>query len=279
MAHKQRTILITGCSSGIGYDAAHTLSKRGWRVFATCRTEEDAERLRGEGLESWALDYEDETSVDAGAAEALNRCEGKLDALYNNGAWALPGPTEDVPRGGLRAIFEANLFGPHQLTCRVLPAMRTAGSGRIVNCSSVLGFAAAPYRGPYNSTKFAMEGLTDTLRRELLSTPIHVVLIEPGPVDTAIRTNARKRFEQWMNREGSSHPQKMWDKVINRLYKEEKSKGRFELPPSAVTQKLIHALETPWPKERYFVTTPTYMANILRRFLTTRQLDKVLKKG
>jgi NAD(P)-dependent dehydrogenase (short-subunit alcohol dehydrogenase family) len=279
MTDKQRSILITGCSSGIGYDAAHTLAKRGWRVFATCRAEADAERLRGEGLESWALDYEDEASVDAGAEEALRRCDSKLDALYNNGAWALPGPTEDVPRGGLRAIFEANLFGPHQLTCRVLPAMRAAGVGRIVNCSSVLGMVASPYRGPYNATKFAMEGLTDTLRREIYDTPIYVILIEPGPIKTAIRRNARKGFERWMNREGSSHPQEVWDQVIRRLYKDSKKNDRFELPPSAVTTKLIHALEAPSPKERYFVTTPTYMANIIRRFLTTRQQDKILKKG
>ncbi|MEM8752426.1 MAG: SDR family NAD(P)-dependent oxidoreductase, partial [Pseudomonadota bacterium] len=158
-----RTILITGCSSGIGYHAAATLRDRGWRVFATCRKEADAERLRGEGFESWRLDYEDEASVSAGAEEALSRAEGRLDALFNNGAWALPGPTEDVPREGLRQIFEANLLGPHQLTTAVLPAMRRAGAGRIVNCSSVLGFVAVPYRGPYNATKFAMEGLTDTL--------------------------------------------------------------------------------------------------------------------
>ena len=123
-----KTILITGCSSGIGHDAAHTLHKRGWRVFATCRKAEDAERLQSEGLESWALDYADEASVAAGAAEALDRADGKLDALFNNGAWALPGPMEDVPRDGLRAIFEANVLGPHQLTGAILPAMRRGKS-------------------------------------------------------------------------------------------------------------------------------------------------------
>ncbi|MGB0410358.1 MAG: SDR family NAD(P)-dependent oxidoreductase [Pikeienuella sp.] len=277
MTKPDRSILITGCSTGIGYDAAHTLAKRGWRVFATCRKEADAERLRGEGLESWQLDYEDETSVTAGAAQALDLCDGRLDALFNNGAWALPGPMEDVPRAGLRAIFEANLFGPHQLTCAVLPAMRAAGSGRIVNCSSVLGMVALGYRGPYNASKFALEGMTDTLRRELASTSnIHTILIEPGPIKTPFRANSRAPFEKWMSREGSSHPQEVWDTIHRRLYKD-KTKDKFELLPAAVTEKLIHALEADRPHARYFVTKPTYFGNIIRRFMTTRMQDKVLK--
>lgn len=277
MTDQQRSILITGCSSGIGYDAAHTLAKRGWRVFATCRKEADAERLRGEGLESWQLDYEDETSVAEGGARALDLTEGKLDALFNNGAWALPGPMEDVPREGLRAIFEANVFGPQQLTNTVLPAMRAAGAGRIINCSSVLGLVALGYRGPYNASKFALEGMTDTLRRELRATsPIHVILIEPGPIKTPFRANTRAPFEQWMSREGSSHPQDVWDTIHRRLYKD-KTKDRFELPPSAVTEKLIHALEADRPHHRYFVTKPTYFGNIIRRFMTTEMQDRVLK--
>ena len=274
----QRSILITGCSSGIGHDAAHALRRRGWRVFATCRKAEDAARLEGEGLESWALDYADEASVAAGAEEALKRCGGKLDALFNNGAWALPGPMEDVPREGLRAIFEANVFGPHQLTAAVLPAMRAAGAGRIVNCSSVLGMVGVPYRGPYNATKFALEGLTDTLRREVMDTPLHIILIEPGPIRTPFRRNARGPFERWMRprREGSSHPDHMWAEVERRLYKDKKKNARFELPPSAVTEKLVRALEADRPRPRYFVTTPTFGADILRRFLTTRALDRII---
>ena len=274
----QKTILITGCSSGIGHDAAHELHRRGWRVFATCRKAEDAVRLESEGLESWALDYADEASVSAGAAEALSRCDGKLDALFNNGAYALPGPMEDVPRDGLRAIFEANVLGPHQLTAAVLPAMRAAGSGRVINCSSVLGMVGVPYRGPYNATKFALEGMTDTLRRELTDSPIHIILIEPGPIRTPFRRNARGPFERWMKpqREGSSHPQHMWDEVERRLYKDKKKNAKFELPPSAVTAKLVRALEADSPKPRYFVTTPTYGADVLRRVLSTRMLDRVI---
>ena len=277
MADKQRSILITGCSSGIGYDAAHTLAKRGWRVFATCRKEADAERLRGEGLESWRLDYEDEASVADGAAQALDLTGGQLNALFNNGAWALPGPMEDVPREGLRAIFEANVLGPHQLTNAVLPAMRAAGAGRIINCSSVLGFIAMAYRGPYNASKFALEGMTDTLRRELHATsPIKVVLIEPGPIKTPFRANSRIQFERFMSREGSAHPQEVWDTIHRRLYKD-KTKDKYELLPAAVTEKLIHALEADRPHARYFVTKPTYFGNIIRRFMTTGMQDKILK--
>ncbi|MEP5152959.1 SDR family NAD(P)-dependent oxidoreductase, partial [Planktotalea sp.] len=168
----QKSILITGCSSGIGYDAAHGLAKRGWRVFATCRQQKDCDRLNEEGLESFVLDYADEASIETALAECLERTGGTLDALYNNGAYAIPGAVEDLPRAGLRAIFETNLFGYHDLTCRVIPIMRKQGHGRIINCSSVLGLVAAKYRGAYNSTKFAMEGLTDTLRIEMRNTGI-----------------------------------------------------------------------------------------------------------
>lgn len=275
-----KSILITGCSSGIGYDAAVTLHKRGWRVFATCRKEEDAERLRSQGLESWRLDYADEESVADGAREALERTDGRLGALFNNGAWALPGPAEAIPREGMRAIFEANLFGPHQLITHVLPAMRAAGGGRIVNCSSVLGMVAMGYRAPYNATKFALEGLTDTLRREVRGEPLHIILLSPGPIITPFRVNARGPYERWVKpmREGSNHPEQRWNTVERRLYKD-KEGGRFDLEPSACTEKLIHALEAPNPKPRYFVTTPTYIGNFLRRVLTTRALDRFLGKG
>ncbi|MEO1613000.1 MAG: SDR family NAD(P)-dependent oxidoreductase [Pseudomonadota bacterium] len=276
-----RSILITGCSSGIGYDAAHTLAKRGWRVFATCRKAEDAERLQREGLESWRLDYADEDNVREGAERALDLTDGRLTALFNNGAYALPGPVEDIPRDGMRAIFEANLFGPHQLITHILPAMRAAGGGRIVNCSSVLGFMAMGYRAPYNATKFALEGLTDTLRREVAGEPLEIILIEPGPIVTPFRANARLAYERWVKprRAASTHPDARWATLERRLYKEKEGTGRFDLPPSAVTAKLIRALESPKPKSRYFVTTPTYLAEGFRRLLPTSAVDRIVGKG
>lgn len=269
----QKSILITGCSSGIGYDAAHTLHKRGWRVFATCRREADCDRLRGEGLESFRLDYEDEASIQTAVSEMLARTGGTLDALFNNGAYAIPALTQDYPRDALRAIFEANLFGYFDLINRVLPVMFDQGRGRIVNCSSVLGLTAMRGRGAYNGTKFAMEGLTDTLRLELRDQPVHISLIEPGPITTDIRKKARPQFEKWIDWENSRGRAFYEKSLMPRLYAEGGKPDLGELPPSAVTRKLIHALESPRPRPRYYVTTWTYAAGMLKRFLSTRALD------
>jgi NAD(P)-dependent dehydrogenase (short-subunit alcohol dehydrogenase family) len=272
-----RTVLITGCSSGIGYDAAHGLARRGWRVLATCRRPEDCARLAAEGLESFPLDYADEASVAAGAEEALSRTGGRLDALFNNGAFAIPGAVEDLPRGALRAIFETNLFGVHDLTRRVIPAMRRAGAGRIVNNSSVLGFAALKWRGAYVATKHALEGLTDVLRLEMRDTPIRVILIEPGPVTSRIRQNSIPHFERWIDWQASARAGEYRSTLLRRLY-EDRGPDRFELPAAAVTAKLVHALEHPRPRPRYYVTAPTHAIGALKRLLPTRALDSLLAR-
>ena len=274
----QKSILITGCSSGIGYDAAHGLARAGWRVLATCRRDEDCARLRAEGLESFALDYASEASVAEGAQRALDLTGGRLDALYNNGAFACPGAVEDLPRGALREIFETNLFGVHDLTRRVIPAMRAQGAGRIVNCSSVLGLVGIRWRGAYVATKFAMEGLTDVLRLEMRDTPIKVILIEPGPVTSKIRVNSIPHFETWVDWQHSARIDQYRGGLLKRLY-EKRGPDRFELPPSAVTAKILRALESPNPRPRYYVTTPTYMMGIARRILPGRALDWVLDRG
>lgn len=273
----KRTILITGCSSGIGLNAARGLHARGWRVFATCRQEADCARLRSEGLESFVLDYADEASVEAAVAEVVGRTEGKLDALYNNGAFACPGAVEDLPRDALRAIFETNLFGYHDLTRRVIPLMRAQGGGRIINCSSVLGLVALKWRGAYVATKFAMEGLTDVLRIEMADTGIKVILIEPGPITSAIRAKAIPHFERWIDWQNSARSAE-YAALRGRLY-EDRGPDKWELPASAVTAKLIHALEHPNPKPRYYVTTPTYLMGTLRRILPVRMLDWVISRG
>ncbi|MCK8463885.1 SDR family NAD(P)-dependent oxidoreductase [Aliiroseovarius sp. S1339] len=273
-----KSILITGCSSGIGYDAAHTLAKRGWRVFATCRKEADCERLRAEGLESFLLDHADEANMEAAMAEALDRTGGTLDALFNNGAFAIPGAVEDLPTNALRLIFETNLFGYHHLTRLAIPVMRAQGHGRIINNSSVLGFAALPWRGAYVATKFALEGLTDTLRLEMRGTKIKVILIEPGPITSNIRQNAQPHFERWIDWENSARSG-LYHKLRERLYDDSGTPDTFELPASAVTDKLIHALESPRPKPRYYVTTATRIAGIARRLLSTRFGDRVTPNG
>ncbi|EDM72464.1 oxidoreductase, putative [Roseobacter sp. AzwK-3b] len=275
----KKTILITGCSSGIGYDAALGLRAQGWRVFASCRRHEDCARLIAEGFDSPLIDYQDEATIASGLSEVLSATGGTLDALFNNGAFGCPGLVEDLPTDALRDIFQANFFGWHELTRRVIPVMRAQGHGRIVQCSSVLGFVTLPWRGAYNSTKFALEGLTDTLRIEMRDTGIHVILIEPGPVTSKIRVNSIPHFERWIDWEKSPRADAYRDQLRKRLYKDSGTPDRFELPASAVTAKLIHALTSPRPRPRYYVTTPTYMMGVLRRILPTRALDWVLSRA
>ncbi|MBC7137811.1 MAG: SDR family NAD(P)-dependent oxidoreductase [Defluviimonas sp.] len=274
-----RSILVTGCSSGIGHDAAHGLARAGWRVFATCRRQEDCDRLVAEGLESLRLDYADEDSIAAALAEVLSRTGGTLDALYNNGAFACPGAVEDLPRGALREIFETNLFGVHDLTRRVIPVMRAQGHGRIINCSSVLGLVGIRWRGAYVATKFALEGLTDVLRLEMSDTPIKVILIEPGPVTTDIRRNSIPHFERWIDWRGSARRGQYESSLLQRLYKDRGKPDAFELPASAVTAKLLRALTAADPAPRYYVTTPTWVMGLARRLLPTRALDRVAARG
>ncbi|MCR8549370.1 SDR family NAD(P)-dependent oxidoreductase [Salipiger sp. P9] len=273
-----KSVLITGCSSGIGYDAAQGLRARGWRVFAACRQEADCERLRGEGFESPQLDYTDEASILRALDEVLAATGGTLDALYNNGAFAVPGALEDLPTGALREIFEGNLFGWHTLTRAVIPVMRAQGHGRIVNCSSVLGLVPMPWRGAYVSTKFALEGLTDVLRIEMRDTPIKVILIEPGPITSRIRANSVPYFEKWVNWQGSPRKAQYEASLLKRLYAAP-SKDSFERPPSAVTAKLVQALEHPRPRPRYYVTFPTHLMGRLRRILPTAALDALIDRA
>ncbi len=275
----QRTILITGCSSGIGYHAAHALAARGWRVLATCRSEDDCARLLDEGLESFRLDYQDPSSISLAFETAMELTGGQLDALFNNGAYAMAGAIEDIPTGAWREMFEANFFGWHELTRMVIPVMRRQGSGRIVQCSSVLGFSHVRMRGPYTATKHALNGYTDVLRLELDGTGIHPILLEPGPIRTEIRQNAQRHYERWTEKENT--PWAAFYKTVleKRLYAENPGPDRFELTCEATTEKLIHALESPRPRARYYVTTATYIVGYLKRLLPTRWLDRILIKG
>lgn len=273
----QKTILITGCSSGIGYAAARGLRSDGWRVFASCRKREDCDRLIAEGFESPLIDYESTKTITTGLEEVLAATNGSLDALFNNGAYAVPGAVEDLPTDALRAIFEANFFGWHELSRAVLPVMRAQGHGRIVQCSSVLGFVTMPWRGAYNATKFALEGLTDTLRIELRDDAIEVILIEPGPVTSRIRQNAIPNFEKWIDWENSAQRTK-YAQLRKRLYTDS-GPDKFELPPEAVVDKLRHALTATRPRPRYYVTTPTYIMGTMRRILPTRGLDWLLSRS
>lgn len=273
----QKTILITGCSSGIGQDAAQGMRAAGWRVFAACRTAEDCARLQAQGFDSPLIDYSEPETISTGLAEVLDATGGTLDALFNNGAYAVPGAVEDLPSGALQAIFQSNVIGWHELTRQVIPVMRAQGNGRVVNNSSVLGLVAARWRGAYVASKFALEGLTDVLRLEMADTPLHFILIEPGPVTSKIRVNSIPHFEKWIDWENSARAEHYRRGLLKRLY-EDNGPDPFELPASAVTAKLLRALEAKNPKPRYYVTTPTYLMGFLRRVLSTRMLDRLVRK-
>lgn len=273
-----KTILITGCSSGIGEHCALELKKRGWRVFATARKKADLARLQKAGLEVFPLDYTDPASVAKLARDVAKACDGKLYALFNNGAWGQPGAMEDISRELLTRQFESNVFGWHDLTRRMMPLMRANGAGRIIHNSSVLGLVAMKWRGAYNASKFAIEAIADTMRLELRDSamPIHVVLIEPGPIRSKFVETALAAFEREIDTENSPYAAQYAHR------KQALAKGgaaRFKLGPEAVFDKLLRALESPRPAARYGVTFPTHLMGLLRRLLPQRMLDWTLDKA
>ena len=273
----QRSVLITGCSSGIGLASARVMKDRGWRVFATARKPEDLARLKQEdGLESLYLDYAEPELIAAAAGQVLEATGGALAALFNNGAYGQPGAVEDLRPEVLRAQFEANVIGWLDLTRRIIPAMRARQAGRIVFCSSVLGLIGAPYRGAYCASKFAVEALADALRMELAGTGIHISLIEPGPIATRFIEHALEAYRRNIDMEGSPHREVYRARLAQM---EAGGQKTFKLPPETVAAKLVHALEAKRPKARYYVTFPTYAVAILRRLLPTRALDAVAAKN
>lgn len=271
----EKTVLITGCSSGIGYCVAKGLQQRGYRVFATARRAESVAVLNAEGLESLQLDLDDSASIQQAVEDILQRSGGQLYAVFNNGAFGLPGAVEDLSREAIRASFETNLFGWLELTNLLLPVMREQGHGRIIQNSSVLGLVVMPYRGAYNASKFALEGLSDTLRLELHDTDIHVSLIEPGPILSRFRANGLIALQKYIDIENSVHRAR-YQRVLARLNKQGPA-AAFTLPPEAVLKKVIHALEARRPKARYYVTVPTYLFGYLKRVLPTCALDRLLR--
>jgi NAD(P)-dependent dehydrogenase (short-subunit alcohol dehydrogenase family) len=275
--NQQKPVLITGCSSGIGHCVAAGLKQRGYRVFATARRTESVEMLLEEGFESLQLDLSDSESIHQAFRQIMQQTDGQLYALFNNGAFGLPGAVEDLSRENLKYQFETNVFGWLELTNLVIPVMRKQGYGRIIQNSSVLGFVAMPFRGAYNASKYAIEGLSDTLRLELRGTGIHVSLIEPGPITSQFRANAVTAMKQNIDIENSVHREK-YIGVLERLNKQGPA-APFTLPPEAVLKRVLHALESRQPKPRYYVTFPTYLFGYLKRLLSFRQMDFLLVRA
>ena len=273
---EQRSVFISGCSTGIGRCVAEGLKGRGYRVFATARKQNDVEELISLGFEAVQLDLASSASIRSAVEYALQKTGGVLYALFNNGAYGQPGAVEDLSRDVLREQFEVNLFGAHELANLVIPVMRRQGEGRIIQNSSLLGLVALKYRGAYNATKYALEGLTDTLRMELKGTNIYVSLIEPGPIRSNFRQNSYAAYKRNINKENSYYKE-VYELTGKRLQTEGPVMP-FTLGPEAVLKKVIHALESRRPKERYYVTFPTHLFAYLKRILPVRVLDKILEK-
>ena len=276
---KTKNILITGCSSGIGKNVAITLHNKGWRVFATCRSKTDCTFFTKLGIESFPLDLLKEESINCAVNLVKEKTKSQLDVLFNNGAYAIPGAIQDIPRSAMREIFEVNVFGQIDLINRCIPLMMNSDYPKIINCSSVLGFISLPYRGLYSATKYSIEALTDALRRENYDSKIKFVLIQPGPINTDIKKKSIKHFEKWIDWKKSIHQKTYENKVIKRLYDNnyKDSFNSYELQPDEVTKILINVLNSKKPKARYKITIQTKIAQIMTKLLPTNTLDWFFK--
>ena len=276
---KTKNILITGCSSGIGKDVAITLHNKGWRVFATCRSKTDCTFFTKLGIESFPLDLLKEESINCAVNLVKEKTKSQLDVLFNNGAYAIPGAIQDIPRSAMREIFEVNVFGQIDLINRCIPLMMSSDYPKIINCSSVLGFMSLPYRGLYSATKYSLEALTDALRRENYNSKIKFVLIQPGPINTDIKKKSIKHFEKWIDWKKSIHQKTYENKVIKRLYDNnyKDTFNSYELQPDEVTKILIKVLNSKKPKARYKITIQTKIAQIMTKLLPTNTLDWFFK--
>ncbi|CZG15635.1 TPA: SDR family NAD(P)-dependent oxidoreductase [Legionella pneumophila] len=274
MAMNTKVILITGCSSGIGFDAVFALKKRGHRVIASCRKTEDVQKLLNKGVEALLLDVSNPISIQSAFAQLLIMTSGHLDVLINNAGYGQVGALEDISRDILRQQFETNVFGLQDLTNLVIPVMREQGQGRIINISSILGVVSMPFRGAYNASKYALEGLSDTLRLELSGSGINVITIEPGPINSRFRDNAVDLSLQQIPMEKSYFKNQYRNMLSN--FKQKKADSFFTRNTDAVIKKLVHAVESRKPKPKYPVTFPAYFLIGLKRFFTTRLLDRFI---
>jgi short-subunit dehydrogenase len=272
----KKTILITGCSSGIGYDTAHHLHKNGYRVFASARKEEDVKRLQDEGLDTYLLDVTKPETITQTLKDILAQTDGKLYAVFNNAGYGQPGAVEDIPTDVLKEQFETNLFGLHEMTRQVLPIMRAQGYGRIIQPSSVLGLIALRFRGAYNASKYAIEGLCDTLRLELDKEDIHIITINTGPIHSSFRKNATKKYYEHIDGQTTVFEEEYKKELLP--YEGKKKNDPFTKTSDVVIANILKALEAKKPRPRYYNTLATYLLGGLKRLLPSAVLDKLLLK-
>ena len=215
-----------------------------------------------------------EDSIDALFENVMAETGNRLDALFNNGAYSQAGAVEDLPTEALRQQFEANFFGWHRLTRHVVPAMRRQSRGRIVQCSSILGLVPMRWRGAYNASKFALEALSVTMRMELAGSGIQVSLIEPGPIESKIASNALTYIKRYIDVEGSVH-REAYEPELQRM-RQGGVRSKHKLGPEAIYKVLRHALESDRPKPHYVVTRPAKIGVMLKRLLPADTLYGIL---
>ncbi len=272
---ENKSVLVTGCSSGIGLATAELLCSKGWTVFPTARKVADLDALRQAGFDAIKLDVASSESIARAVDRVLAKNEGQLGAVVNNAGFGMPGAIEDLTRDAMRDQFEVNLFGLQELTNQLIPVFRKQGYGRIINVSSVVGRISLPFMGIYSASKFALEAVSDVLRVELAQDRICVVLVEPGPIATRFSTHCAAQGEEKLDTEASRFGG-AYRRYFDRRRNGSMVQDRFRLPPEAVAEKILHALESPRPKIRYKVTIPAYFGDLTARFMPARWLDRVL---
>ena len=272
---ENKSVLVTGCSSGIGRATAEVLRSKGWKVFPTARKVADLDALRQAGFEAIKLDVASSESIAQAVDRVLAKNAGKLGAVVNNAGFGMPGAIEDLTRDAMRYQFEVNLFGLQELTNKLIPVFRKQGYGRIVNVSSVVGRLSLPFMGIYSASKFALEAVSDALRVELSQDRISVSLVEPGPIKTSFSTNCAGQGEERLDADGSKFGA-AYKQYFAKRRNGGMSEDRFRLSPEAVAEKILHALESPHPKIRYCVTLPAYFGSWAARFVPSVVIDRLM---
>ena len=271
-------VVITGASTGIGYASALHLSSLGFQVFAGVRRDEDAERLGAAGngsIEPVMIDVTDQASIDAAADRVRAATGGRIAGLVNNAGIAVPGPLEYLPMDEFRRQIEVNLTGQVAVTQAFLPMLRPS-RGRIVNIGSIGGRVALPLLGPYAASKHAMEGLTDSLRRELRPAGIEVSIIRPGPIATEIWERGNAKADELLERmpEAEEH----YAAAIAGARAGATERLKEAIPPKQVAEVVAHALTSDKPRTRYLVGPRTRLMALMATVLPDRLLDRLIDR-
>ena len=266
-------IVITGCSTGIGLETAKYLQDKFVKVYPTARYKKDVEMLKSLGFENaMQLDVTKHSQITE-VIDAVIKSDGKIDVWFNNAGFGQAGAIEDITTKTLKEQFETNVFGLHECTRQVIPIMREQGYGKIIQHSSVLGLISLFGRGAYNASKYAIEGLTDTLRLELMNTEISVSLLNTGPITSDFHKTAMKKLQQNVDIEHS-----VFKENYQTSLKGNHKKVPFNEEAISVAQVVHKIILAKKPKPRYYITKATYLLGYFKRILSSNILDKLLLK-